>query len=444
MLLDTSKTKLSSSGKSSHQIISFNIVFALRVAIHHEEGRCQYLSTQAKIMISVHDEVAALPEDSMERESPFDLILQRSSLARDLRSVLENICDSGVVHMFLNKWIEISYCMPHKIHFLPGPGRPIRIEVPYHGILLLEDRQILQESFPSDCSPAISRVVTVTTPLQSLQVLSLESDLSLSQIFQVVSHLVYWAKAIIIYPLCETNLYVLSPTANIYCNDALVKECAQQFDKSLPDVMADFSSPTPLSESKDILNHPKQQEQKVKMVVWMLQKHLLIQLHTYIIFSPPLPRSHKKYDDSLVRSAGMPSLPEEESVASFSDIASVNSDESYSVAYSSTYNSQISKSPSDSSSVLDDKSFWPLQDGLAHLTKEEKEAVYNVPASKNLEDIKLFTRLCPYFNGKHHMEEIMYYENLSRSQLMTVIDKFRQVLISCQYEDPATSFADIT
>lgn len=34
----------------------------LTVALKHEEKRCQYLSTQAKIMSTVHDEVASLPE----------------------------------------------------------------------------------------------------------------------------------------------------------------------------------------------------------------------------------------------------------------------------------------------------------------------------------------------------------------------------------------------
>lgn len=49
-------------------------------------------------------------------------------------------------------------------------------------------------------------------------------------------------------------------------------------------------------------------------------------------------------------------------------------------------------------------------------------------------------RLLPYFRGDHHLEEIMYYENLHRSDLMSLLDKFRSVLITCQYEDPATSF----
>lgn len=36
------------------------------------------------------------------------------------------------------------------------------------------------------------------------------------QVFHIVGHLVYWGKATIIYPLCETNVYVLSPVANTY------------------------------------------------------------------------------------------------------------------------------------------------------------------------------------------------------------------------------------
>ncbi|KAH3779850.1 hypothetical protein DPMN_157658 [Dreissena polymorpha] len=34
----------------------------ITVALKHEERRCQYLSTQAKIMATVHDEVASMPE----------------------------------------------------------------------------------------------------------------------------------------------------------------------------------------------------------------------------------------------------------------------------------------------------------------------------------------------------------------------------------------------
>uniref|UniRef100_K1Q0G7 GATOR complex protein NPRL3 n=1 Tax=Magallana gigas TaxID=29159 RepID=K1Q0G7_MAGGI len=410
MSLDPSKSK-----PGAHQIISFNITFVLRanvtssviqcytdlvkqitVAIHHEEERCQYLSSQAKIMLAIHDEVAAMPEDSV--ESPYAAILQKCTLASCLQTIFEE---------------------------------------PYHGVLLLEEKQVLQDSLPMDCSPSLSRLITVCSPQQSLQVLSQEADLTLSQVFHIVGHLVYWGKATIIYPLCETNVYVLSPVANTYTNSDLSEQFKKLFNLSLCGQLAEFSYPVKLRESKDVLNPIKQQDQKVKIVLWMLQHQLLIQLHTYVIFCPPASRRMKKMSEDMCRSSGMPIVPEEECV-SVSDIASVNSDESLALSYQGT--SQFSKSPSSDGSLASEDRFLSLHEELYNLSKEERDCILDIPAARMLEDLKLFTRLFPYFRGDHHLEEIMYYENLHRSDLMALLDKFRSVLITCQYEDPATSF----
>lgn len=48
----------------------------------------------------------------------------------------------------------------------------------------------------------------------------------------------------------------------------------------------------------------------------------------------------------------------------------------------------------------------------------------------------LFSRLLHYFRGRHHLEEIMYNENTRRSQLLTLFDKFRSVLVVTTHEDP--------
>ena len=64
---------------------------------------------------------------------------------------------------------------------------------------------------------------------------------------------------------------------------------------------------------------------------------------------------------------------------------------------------------------------------------------YNITFIPETSILVIFCRLCPYFNGKHHLEEIMYYENVRRSQLLTLLDKFRGVLVTCQHEDPGTS-----
>lgn len=55
------------------------------------------------------------------------------------------------------------------------------------------------------------------------------------------------------------------------------------------------------------------------------------------------------------------------------------------------------------------------------------------------DDIMLLEKLCRvgYFDGSHHLEEIMYLENIRRSQLLQILDKFRDILITLEHEDPA-------
>ena len=49
-------------------------------------------------------------------ESPYELILQRSSLARGLKSVFSNLSSSGIVNIIINKWIQVRFCLPQKVH----------------------------------------------------------------------------------------------------------------------------------------------------------------------------------------------------------------------------------------------------------------------------------------------------------------------------------------
>ncbi|CAI9587085.1 unnamed protein product [Staurois parvus] len=76
---------------------------------------------------------------------------------------------------------------------------------------------------------------------------------------------------------------------------------------------------------------------------------------------------------------------------------------------------------------------------LASLSQNEREAILGVPAAQNPEDLKMFARLLHYFRGRHHLEEIMYNENMRRSQLLMLFDKFRSVLVVTNHEDPVIS-----
>lgn len=46
----------------------------------------------------------------------------------------------------------------------------------------------------------------------------------------------------------------------------------------------------------------------------------------------------------------------------------------------------------------------------------------------------LFKRLCVYFHGQHHLEEIMWRENLSRGELRTVVSTYQDIIVCCTHE----------
>ena len=76
------------------------------------------------------------------------------------------------------------------------------------------------------------------------------------------------------------------------------------------------------------------------------------------------------------------------------------------------------------------------------MTIRKDEAIFDYPSDNfpiPSDDIMLLDKLCRfgYFNGGHHLEEIMYLENIRRSQLLQILDKFRDILITCENEDPA-------
>ncbi|XP_068823164.1 GATOR1 complex protein NPRL3 isoform X2 [Capricornis sumatraensis] len=467
-------------------MILFNVVFALRAhadpsvisclhtlsrriatVLQHEERRCQYLTREAKLILALQDEVSATADANDGPQSPFHHILPKCKLARDLKDAYDSLCTSGVVRLHVNSWLEVSFCLPHKIHYVasslippeaierslkairssrglfsPGahPESPKLLVLltvslprsPYHALLLLSDEKSLLGELPLDCSPALVRVIKTTSAVKNLQQLAQDADLALLQVFQLAAHLVYWGKAIIIYPLCENNVYMLSPNASVCLYSPLAEQFSRQFPShDLPSVLAKFSLPVSLSEFRNPLAPPVQETQLIQMVVWMLQRRLLVQLHTYVCLmaSPSEDEPRAREDDApLATRVGGRSL----STPNALSFGSPTSSDDMTLTSPSMDNSSAELLPS-GDSPLNRRMTESL---LASLSEHERAAILSVPAAQNPEDLRMFARLLHYFRGRHHLEEIMYNENTRRSQLLALVDKFRSVLVVTTHEDP--------
>ncbi|XP_068100728.1 GATOR1 complex protein NPRL3 isoform X1 [Hyperolius riggenbachi] len=440
-------------------MILFNVVFALRanadpsvinclhnltrriaIVLQHEERRCQYLTREAKLILAIQDEVSAMSENGGP-QSPFHHILPKSKLARDLKEAYDSLCTTGVVQLHINNWLEVSFCLPHKIHcvganFIPPEAieKSLKCIRPYHALLLLKDEKSLLGDLPLDCSPALVRIIKSATAVKNLQQLAQDADLALLQVFQLAAHLVYWGKAIIIYPLCENNVYMLSPNANVGLYSALAEQFSHQFPgHDLPSVLAKFSLPVSLAEFKNPLSPPGQEPHLIQMVIWMLQHRLLIQIHTYVclLVPPKEDASSKDEDMPFAARVGGRSL----STPNALSIGSPTSSDDMTLTSPSMDNSSAELLPGGDSPV----NKRATENLLASLSQNEREAILSVPAAQNPEDLKMFARLLHYFRGRHHLEEIMYNENMRRSQLLMLFDKFRSVLVVTNHEDPVIS-----
>ncbi|NXP26818.1 NPRL3 protein, partial [Scytalopus superciliaris] len=445
-------------------MILFNVVFALRanadpsvisclhnlsrriaIVLQHEERRCQYLTREAKLILAIQDEVSAMSETTEGPQSPFHHILPKCKLARDLKETYDSLCTTGVVRLHINNWLEVSFCLPHKIHyvatnFIPPEAieRSLKSIRPYHALLLLNDEKSLLNELPLDCSPALVRVIKTTSAVKNLQQLAQDADLALLQVFQLAAHLVYWGKAIIIYPLCENNVYMLSPNASV-CLSAL----KQQYNKCLLELMECYFTKSnlcvlfpPLYFISQVFNPSflPLQTQLIQMVIWMLQHRLLIQLHTYVcLMVPPNEEDVRAQDEDMPFTArvGGRSL----STPNALSFGSPTSSDDMTLTSPSMDNSSAELIPG-GDSPLNKRMTENL---LASLLEHEREAILNVPAAQNPEDLRMFARLLHYFRGRHHLEEIMYNENMRRSQLLMLFDKFRSVLVVTSHEDPVIS-----
>ncbi|NXI56564.1 NPRL3 protein, partial [Chloroceryle aenea] len=441
-------------------MILFNVVFALRanadpsvinclhnlsrriaIVLQHEERRCQYLTREAKLILAIQDEVSAMSETTEGPQSPFHHILPKCKLARDLKETYDSLCTTGVVRLHINNWLEVSFCLPHKIHyvatnFIPPEAieRSLKSIRPYHALLLLNDEKSLLNELPLDCSPALVRVIKTTSAVKNLQQLAQDADLALLQVFQLAAHLVYWGKAIIIYPLCENNVYMLSPNASV---------CLQQhglFSSSSQPVWKDDAVKRYRRAFCDFISWVSNasflplQTQLIQMVIWMLQHRLLIQLHTYVcLMVPPNEEDFRAQDEDMPFTArvGGRSL----STPNALSFGSPTSSDDMTLTSPSMDNSSAELIPG-GDSPLNKRMTENL---LASLLEHEREAILNVPAAQNPEDLRMFARLLHYFRGRHHLEEIMYNENMRRSQLLMLFDKFRSVLVVTSHEDPVIS-----
>jgi len=293
--------------------------------------------------------------------------LKSSSLSRTLTEICQALATNTLRNVRVNDWIQVGV----SDGVVPAPDT-LR---PYRTVLLLEDADNLLAQLPDDASSSLRRLIRLANPMKSFRDLSVDLGMPLAHIFRLCAHLVHWRKARIMSTLTKHSILTINSEA------VLDRAICDAFEAAfpthgLPDQLSRFAVPKRLDEHLRVLGQGAQ-HQLINLVIFLLRHSLLVLLHTFV---------------SLIPDHGaLPALP---FVSSSSYPSSVESAGSYRL---------LSSSP---------------QVGVEFAGKISKTK-------------KLYNRLLQYFNGEHHIEEIMWAENVSRQEIAAVLGDFHDRL--CTY-----------
>lgn len=357
-------------------------------AIKHEEQRCGYLTTEVTKMFKVREKwltQQSLSDDLRPDHKALTYeLLQASTLANAIKDIFHALREEGSIQCKLNNWITLSLS-------LNDYDEHSHISIrPYQTLLILDPPELLKSLLP-DSSPSLRKLIEVACPKKTFRELSVETGIPLNHLYRLAAHLVYWNKARIINTLAKTNVYVLNP--NPKCSDFYFPFIGQKFSRvfpafRLPEVLESFSVPKKLGEHVLSLS-PTLQKEFVEVVIWLLRHDFLMELHTFVFFVTP-DEAELQQDTPDSNTAHV--------------ISSKNPNTSNNVE-SDVNNFEKAIKENNSNFNLDERQPQRYLSSTSELSSREKHYLEKINDGSS--EYQLLVRLCPYFRGCHHLEEIM-------------------------------------
>ncbi|KRY49916.1 Nitrogen permease regulator 3-like protein [Trichinella britovi] len=350
-----------------------NFVEKISKAIKQDELKSKYLSNQMEIILQCRD--VSKWQSQYVFEVTEEYIWQKSTLAFTLRNIFVDLTKYGCTSLRFNGWLDIGCQLLESktvttkqpmfsLHTTLSQGT-ILIK-PYHAMILLEgSHTVLDNMFPN-AAGVMRHFLKMVSPLKNLQAIGEELPMPLSLIFRLAKHLVYWGKAIMVYPIAQNNAYIVSRTADL-ANEHIRKCFALQFRTELAVVLSRFNSPLLIRDYLIPENAFIKDEKvkKVSMLVWLLKHRLVVQLHTYVYLNVDW-------------------IPEE------------NLDES----------------------VLNDLSQETVSSLMNFIPR--RAILYIIKNKECKNRIDTFAKIISFLDGEHHLEDIMYYNGLTQTEKMEV------------------------
>ncbi|OWZ14833.1 hypothetical protein PHMEG_00011618 [Phytophthora megakarya] len=372
-----------------------------------------------------------------------DVSLGKSVLANDLKRVFHGLEESGAAHVVLNGWVKLSLTLTDAVTVRMASLRP------YHTLLLLAEKDDILSKLPADHARQLRDLVETVNPLKSFQDIALEAGVPIHQVFRLAAHLVYWGFGRIVDAITLYNIYQVGAKTDLHIASPLAMEFRRKFAPyELGEVLSTFSGSRRIGEYMKTLSTTKKTEY-IHMLIWLLQQRFIVQLHRYIYFMIPSDGDYA----AEVGHGGTSSVGSSSPALMASNFRRqrVNSSATNTSAPGSLHIAQTPPmnpaaiAPSPPPAALEENRVADLRGGstvpmaqvmsvASQLLFTDQERAYLAKIAKPNPVFTLFKRLCVYFHGEHHIEEIMWRENLSRGELRTVMSTYQDIIVCCLHE----------
>lgn len=315
----------------------------------------------------LHRANSFFPETSV--HNLYSDLINQSSLARALYTVYSSISASKIASVSLSPDVSISLQIPPltSTPYLAGPtdkaypglwlttadsatpvddpghdenNAPHQVLAKHFALLLLDsEASIIRdvEASGGTLAPALAHYIRCSKPTKSFAQISAASDIPLSNIQMLASHLVYWRRARAIPPIHQRDVYIVSPNCDLSKLEVATIAYQTAFPTlpSLPKMLSALSgTPRPYGSFIPSKDH---KETYFAILAWLLRGGWVTQLRTFArIKVPPEIKLavetalRKEEVDRYLAKGNSSSVDDEESSESDSD--DVNSSSSSSLA----------------------------------------------------------------------------------------------------------------
>ena len=359
--------------------------------------------------------------------SVYESFLSNSRVGREIASIYKGLRSGNRTLVRINGFVPLQVSVDPVSCPLETPVRV------YHSLLLLKLPNELASCLPTSLPQLAHRFLHVVNPVINLEEIAQNADVHINEVLALARFFVSQRRAKLIYPISRYNVYVLHPSCKIVSHE-LSAEFHQRFSElniTFSQLISKFSAARKI---EDLLsfNEPL----LFRLIGWLLENDVIIQLHKYIFLMPPSIRSdvfcaEAKEDSRTLQSASDSSRftysQSESSLTSPTNIE-LTAEEGPTLRYNSTDTDSLAGEPGENQTEnIMDEVF-----GQGVLSWEEREEVEQTFRSSSEGSLKLLRRLTPYFDGTHHVEEILFNEMVSgvnEKELEKLLIEFSNILI---------------